>query len=274
MVAPAGGGRADTSAAQQLYVGVDIAATTFTAAWRPSGGSPAVPFTGEQEPTGNYWVALAVTLHEAGYRVAVVNPRQARHSAKAQRRRPKTDALDARDLARLAPRSNPPWTPPPAVYHEARNQRHALLQWPVIVAGMWRHRDERVAGRDRRVASLEVAIAAVLEASAWAASLVCLTSAPGSGLVTAAWLLGWHAQLRPLRQSGRPGGLPGWSRCRANRAAACAFVRRAATTGMAGSAPRCPWRRAARPGTTPRSRPSTIVCGPVMASRREPVILC
>lgn len=75
------------------------------------------------------------------------------------------------------------------MYHEARNQRHALLQWPVIVAGVWRHRDERVADRDRRVASLEVAIAAVLEASAWAASLACLTSAPGSGLVTAAWLL-------------------------------------------------------------------------------------
>ena len=57
--------------------------------------------------TGSYWVALAVALHEAGYRVAVVNPRQAHHFAKAQLRRAKTDALDARDLAQLAARAAP-----------------------------------------------------------------------------------------------------------------------------------------------------------------------
>lgn len=86
--------------AYRLYVGVDIAADTFTAAWLAPGGKPEAPFTGEQaapgfialarhlqatgvppgatlivlEATGNYWVALAVALHEAGYRVAVVLP--------------------------------------------------------------------------------------------------------------------------------------------------------------------------------------------------------
>ncbi len=224
---------ADTSASYQLYVGVDIAADTFAAAWLSASGVLAAPFTGEQTPTGfaalqrrlqataaaaaetlvvleatgNYWVALAVTLHEAGYRVAVVNPRQAHHFAKAQLRRAKTDALDARDLARLAAALQPPpWVPPPMVYHEARqrlvardallamrtqarNQRHALLQWPVVVAGVRQHLDEIVADLDRRVASLEAEIAAVLGASAWAESLACLTSAPGIGLVTAAWLL-------------------------------------------------------------------------------------
>ncbi len=221
------------STAYQLYVGVDIAADTFAVALLPTGGTPAVPFTGDQtaagfaalqrrlqatavsptatlvvlEATGNYWVALAVTLHEAGYRVAVVNPRQAHHCAKAQLRRAKTDALDARDLARLAAALQPaPWTPPPAVYHEARqrlvardallamrtqarNQRHALLQWPVVVAGVRQHLDEIVADLDRRIASLEAEIAAVLGANEWAESLACLTSAPGIGLVTAAWLL-------------------------------------------------------------------------------------
>ncbi len=98
------------------------------AAWLSPGGKPTAPFTGEQTPagcaalqrrlrataippaaplvvleaTGKYWVALAVALHEAGYRAAVVNPRQAHHCAKAQLRRAKTDALDARDLAQLA----------------------------------------------------------------------------------------------------------------------------------------------------------------------------
>ena len=224
---------AETSARYQLYVGVDIAAETFTAAWLPPGGTPAAPLTREQTPagfaalqqrlqatgarsaetlvvleaTGNYWVALAVTLHEAGYRVAVVNPRQAHHFAKAQLRRAKTDALDAQDLARLAAALQPaPWTPPPAVYHQARqrlvardgllamrtqarNQRHALLQWPVVVEGVRQHLDELIADLDRRIAGLEAELAAVLEASDWAESLACLTSAPGIGLVTAAWLL-------------------------------------------------------------------------------------
>ena len=180
----------DQGVAYQLYVGIDIAADTFTAARLTPGGAPSPPCTGEQTPsgfaalqrrllatavepgatlvvleaTGNYWVALAVALHEAGYRVAVVNPRQAHHFAKAQLRRAKTDALDAQDLARLAAALRPsPWTPPPAVYHEvrqrlvardgllamrqqARNQRHALLQWPVVVEGVRQHLDELIAG--------------------------------------------------------------------------------------------------------------------------------
>ncbi len=133
---------ADTATAYRLYVGIDIAADTFTAAWLAPGGTPTLPVTFAQassgyaalprrlgasgvvpaatlvvlEATGNYWVALAVTLHEAGYRVAVVNPRQAHHCAKAQLRRAKTDALDARDLAQLAAALQPaPWAPPPAV---------------------------------------------------------------------------------------------------------------------------------------------------------------
>ena len=221
------------ASAYQLYVGIDIAADTFTAAWRTRAGKPTLPVTAEQTPagfavlqrrlaasgavpadvlvvmeaTGNYWVALAVTLHEADYRVAVVNPRQAHHFAKAQLRRAKTDALDARDLAQLAAALQPaPWTPPPAVYHEvrqrlvardglltmrtqARNQRHALVQWPVVVAAVLQHLDELIADLDRRIAALEAEIAAVLKNGAWAEPLACLTSAPGIGLVTAAWLL-------------------------------------------------------------------------------------
>lgn len=217
----------------RLYVGVDVAAETFVAAWLAPGCPPGAPFTGEQTPagcaalqrrlhatgsppaatlvvleaTGNYWVALAVTLHEVGYRVAVVNPRQAHHVAKARPRRAKTDALDARDLAQLAAALRPaPWAPPPTVYHEvrqrlvardgflamrtqARNQRHALLQWPVVVAAVCHHLDELIADLDRRIAALEAEIATVLKGSVWAESLLCLTSAPGIGLVTAAWLL-------------------------------------------------------------------------------------
>ncbi len=112
----------------QLYVGIDIAATTFTAAWMLPGVSPTAPVTHPQRPggfaalqrqlattgrvpaatlvvleaTGSYWVSLAVTLHTAGYAVSVINPLQAHHFAKAQLRRAKTDPLDARNLAQLA----------------------------------------------------------------------------------------------------------------------------------------------------------------------------
>jgi transposase len=224
---------AGEDAAYQLYVGIDIAADTFTAAWRTPASAPTAPFTGEQTPagfaalqrrlassrvvpaealvameaTGTYWVALAVALHEAGYRVAVVNPRQAHHFAQAQLRRAKTDALDAQDLAQLAAALRPaPWSPPPAVYHEVRqrlvardslpamrtqahNQRHALLQWPVVVEAVRQHLDELIADLDRRIAALEAELAAVLKGSVWAEALACLTSAPGIGLITAAWLL-------------------------------------------------------------------------------------
>ncbi len=77
------------SAAYQLYVGVDVAAETFVAAWLVPEGTPSAPYTGEQtaagfaalvhrlqgtgvppaatlvvlEATSAYWVALAVALH-------------------------------------------------------------------------------------------------------------------------------------------------------------------------------------------------------------------
>ena len=148
----------DGSVAYQLYVGVDIAAETFVAAWLAPGGKPTTPFAGEQTPagaaalqcqlqatgspatatlvvleaTGNYWVALAVPLHEAGYRVAVVNPRQAHHVAKAPLRRAKTDALDARDLAQLAQALRPP----PRPRRRRPTTRYGSASWRAT--GSWR----------------------------------------------------------------------------------------------------------------------------------------
>lgn len=164
------------------------------------------------EATCSYWVALAVTLHAAGYAVSVINPLQAHHSAKAQLRRAKTDPLDAQNLAQLAAALRPAiWPPPPAVYHDtaqrapgqrltardalvtmrqqARNQRHALLHWPVVIASVREHLDDVIATLDARIADLEGEIAAVLATSDWAESLAVLTSAPGIGMLTAAWLL-------------------------------------------------------------------------------------
>ena len=86
--------------------------------------------------------------------VSVVNPLHVHNYAKSLPRRSKTDALDAQLLAQFARERQPPvWSPPPVVYHElrqrrvardalldmrqqARNHRHALLQWPIQVAAL------------------------------------------------------------------------------------------------------------------------------------------
>jgi len=53
----------------------------------------------------------------------VINPDQAHTCAKAVLRRAKTDALDARTLARLAATRQPaPWTPPPSIYAELQQR--------------------------------------------------------------------------------------------------------------------------------------------------------
>ena len=159
------------------------------------------------EATGSYWVALAVALHSARYHVAVVNPAHVHNYAKSLSRRSKTDALDAQLLTQFGlERQLPEWTPPPAVYHElrqrliardglltmrqqARNQLHALEQWPVRVAAVQQQMSQVIEGLDEQLRTLEMAIAEVLADGAWAVSAAHLQSIPGLGLVTVAWLL-------------------------------------------------------------------------------------
>jgi len=222
----------------QLVAGVDIAATSFVAAWARPGQTPSTPRPFEQTPqgfaafqsqlaangiapeatlvvleaTGSYWVALAVALHSAGYQVAVVNPAQVHNYAKSLPRRSKNDSLDARLLTQFGLERQPdPWTPPPAVYHElrqrliardglltmrqqARNQLHALEQWPVRVTAVHQQMTQVIESLEQQLRALEQAIAKVLADGAGShgvgtASAAHLQSIPGLGLVTAAWLL-------------------------------------------------------------------------------------
>jgi transposase len=216
----------------QLYVGVDIAAKTFTVTWAKESSTAAKAVTFEQteagfttfqqrlaatgiapeatlvvmEATGSYWVALAVALHQAQYAVSVLNPGQVALYARSLPRRGKTDALDAHLLIRFAAEREPErWTPPEQVYHElrqrllvrdglmgmrtrARNQRHALQQWPVQIASALDALN-LLSELDEQVANLEREIAEVLASGSWAASATVLLNTPGLGLVTTAWLL-------------------------------------------------------------------------------------
>jgi transposase len=159
------------------------------------------------EATGSYWVALAIALHQADYVVSVLNPRQVVLFARSLPRRGKTDALDAQLLVRFAAERQPaPWIPPEQVYHElrqrlvvrdgllhmrthAKNQRHALQQWPVRIASALEALDTVIAELNEQVASLEREIAEVLRDGAWASSARVLLTAPGIGLITTGWLL-------------------------------------------------------------------------------------
>ncbi len=217
----------------RLCVGVDSAAASFDASWLRADGQLTSAQTFPQttagfaafqqqletagvrpaqtllvlEATGSSWVALATSVHAAGYAVAIVNPAQAHHYAKSSPRRNTTDARDAQLLARFAAERRPdPWTPPPMVYHEvrqrlvardgrlemrqqARNQLHALEQWPVQVVEVHQHMLQVITTLDQHIRSLEAAIAQVVADGAWAHSAAHVQSVPGMGLVTAAWLL-------------------------------------------------------------------------------------
>jgi transposase len=225
---------ASSASPYHLFVGVDIAAATFTTVWMAAGTAPSRPLTLDQNPhgfatlqarllatdhapsavlvvmeaTGSYWVALATTLAQAGFAVSVINPDQAYNFAKALLQRAKTDAIDARTLARLAATLQPRrWTPPPAIYTElqqrlaerdtliglrqkVRNQLHALVQLPVVIPAVRTRMEELLVTFDAQIAAIEREITQVLpQEPAWAASAVLLRSIAGVGLLTAAWLL-------------------------------------------------------------------------------------
>ncbi len=137
------------TAVYHLFVGADIAARSFTAAWGRADQPLARPVRYEQTPDGfaafqqalaatgvppaqtlvvmeatsTYWMQLASALHTAGYAVSVVNPKQAHDFAKAVLQHAKTDPLDAKMLAQLGAKLTPArWTPPPAIYQQLQQR--------------------------------------------------------------------------------------------------------------------------------------------------------
>lgn len=65
------------------------------------------------EATGSYGDEVALRLHEAGYRLSMVNPARIKAFAESRLSRNKTDALDAWLIAEFCRTQTPPlWTPP------------------------------------------------------------------------------------------------------------------------------------------------------------------
>lgn len=160
------------------------------------------------EATGSYWISLATTLVHAGFGVSVINPHQAHHFAKVLLKCSKTDAIDAQTLAQLAALLQPAiWSPPPAIYHElqqrlaerdvlvnlrqqVRNQRHALMQQPVVIDAVQARMEELIATFNKQITAIDKELmAAFHHDEAWSQSATWLLDIPGVGLISAAWML-------------------------------------------------------------------------------------
>jgi transposase len=72
---------------------------------------------------------------------------------------------------------------------QARNQLHALHQWPVQVAAALQSLEQVIAELDKQIEALDVAIAQVLRDGAWAASAELMQTITGIGPLTTAWVL-------------------------------------------------------------------------------------
>lgn len=217
-----------------LGVGIDIAATSVTVAYQRPNQAVQRPFSVSQteegwtklqqhlqalgvapsatlvvmEATSTYWIRLAVWLHEQGYVVSVINPRQAHDFAKALGKLAKTDAIDAQTLATLAlTLSLTLWTPPPVVYHDLRqrlaqrdaflalrqqlrNQLHALRHDRHVVSAVEARLTGLIETLTTQIDDIEAEVATVIEQDPeWAASIQRLLTIKGVGLWTAAWLM-------------------------------------------------------------------------------------
>ncbi len=144
----------------QVFVGVDIAATTATAVWLAPDCQPPHPITIPQttagyaklhqhllalgypaptilvvlEATGTYWVTLATNLAQADFAIAVINPGyplgEAHAFAKALLKRNKTDPIDAHTLAHLGAVLQPAvWTPPPPCSPNSTSTWCSGMRW-------------------------------------------------------------------------------------------------------------------------------------------------
>lgn len=164
------------------------------------------------EATGAYWLSFATFFVRQGFVVSVINAAQAHHFARALLQRAKTDAIDAQTLTQLAFTLRPqPWVPPPALYEELQqrlaqrdallvlrtqitNQRHALLQGPVVIACVLERLNSLEQTLTTQIAQIDAELVDVLQQqtaqeSGWTETIERLQTIPGIGLLTALWIV-------------------------------------------------------------------------------------
>lgn len=213
------------------YVGIDVAKAQLDVAVRPDGAQwvaandeagiaglvarlgALAPALIVLEATGGRELPLVAALSASGLPVAVVNPRQVRDFAKAVGQLAKTDALDARVLARFAEVVRP--APRPLPDAEAQRLSALLARRRQLVAMLTAERQRLDTAQDpvrarvqahidwlaQELADQDGALRAALQASpAWREKEDLLRGVPGVGPVLAVTLL---AELPELGALGR-----------------------------------------------------------------------
>jgi transposase len=183
----------------RFAVGTDEAALA-TLVTRVSALSPTLVVL---EATGGYEIPVTAALANAGLPVAVVNPRQIRDYARATGQLAKTDALDARAIARFAEAVQPAVRPLPTPQAQALADLVARRRQVVDMLGaeLNRHRQARQPPLQKRIAAHVAWLRRALEgldedltelvrsSPVWRETENLLTSMPGVGDVTAQALI-------------------------------------------------------------------------------------
>jgi transposase len=217
-----------------MWIGIDVAKDSLDVAWcsgdqsqhfstanTRSGLSSLVrqlPVPAEArivvEATGGYERALVTALVEAGYRVAVVNPRHVRDFAKALGILAKTDRIDALVLARFGHQVQP------RLLEEDPAQRAELMQLVarrrqvIDLRTMESNRLQQTTVRaaqksiqhvlkllEKEVDQLEAEIARLLQSDDdWRAKVELLSTTPGVAQVTSATLVAEVPELGRLNR--------------------------------------------------------------------------
>jgi transposase len=216
------------------WIGIDVAKETLDAAWTTTSGvmreSVANTRAGHDgllkrlpqptdgrvvvEATGGYERALVTALIEAGYRVAIVNPRQVRDFAKALGILAKTDRIDAAVLARFGQQVQP------RILEEDPRHRAELMQLVarrrqlIDLKTMESNRQDQATARAaqksirhvlallaKEIDQLEAEIARLLASDDdWRAKIALLSTVPGVAKVTSATLVAEVPELGRLNR--------------------------------------------------------------------------
>lgn len=211
----------------QVYVGIDVSKSHLDVHLHPSGVTrrvandkaglqalarllgPYAPQTIVLEATGQYHRLAHRHLHDAGFRVAVMNPYRTRRFADMLGQLAKTDTIDAKTLALYAVMVQPEAKAPPApaladltallVARRQISQQKAALQNQLSATDhnlVSRQIRARIKMADRHLTALDAEIRLILRAQPDLKQRYdILTSVPGIGLITAATMIAELSEL-------------------------------------------------------------------------------
>jgi transposase len=218
--------------ANQVAIGIDVAKATLDLHILPAGQEHHLPNTDAGhaqlrkllpspdaclivlEATGGYERQLVADLTDAGYRVAVINPKRARDFAKALGLLAKTDRIDAKVLALFAQKVQPaPLEKTPEKQAEIQQlvaRRRQLIDLRTQESNRWELTRVKLARKsiqavlntlERQIRDLEKAIQAlVADDDDWRHKAQLIQSVPGLGPVTAATVLADVPELGKLNR--------------------------------------------------------------------------